>query len=229
MQYGKQFWTEKLGEKWALQLKDTLRSEYATKLMKFVGTEYALQDCQPAKEDIFNAFKLCPWDSVRIVILDYKPHTYCYGANGLAFGDKHSSQFQSPPLGRIYDCIEREYYDGLNLNFDISLQEWAKQGVLLLNRQLTVRVNDNGEHTKPWGKFISAVLNVLNEYKPGTIYFLWGKGNQILKPHLEKNNHVLTFDHPSDYCQIETKDWHCPNFKEANKLLMSMTKEEIKW
>lgn len=229
MQFGRQFWTEELGTKWALQLKDVLRTPYATKLMKFVQTEQVMQECHPAKEDIFRAFKLCPWDSVRIVILDLKPHNYCYGANGLAYGDKHSALFSSPALGKIYSCIEREYYDGLHLNFDMSLEEWAKQGVLLLNRQLTVRTEDNGEHTKPWGKFISAVLNALIEYKPGTIYFLWGKENQMLKPHLEKNSYVLTFDHPSDYCYPDERDWHCSNFKEANELLKSLNNEEIKW
>ena len=228
MQYGKQFWTEKLGTEWALRLKHILKSEYSKKLMRFIDTEYAMQDCQPVKADMFQAFKLCPWDSVRIVIVDYKPHTHCYGANGLAFGDKFDCQFQSPALGKIYDCIEREYYDGLNLNFDTTLESWAKQGVLLLNRQLTTRVNDNGEHTKPWGKFISEVLNTMNEYKPGTIYFLWGKGNYVLKLHLEKNNYVLTFDHPSDFI-YPSKDWHCPNFKEADEILYKLNKEKIEW
>jgi uracil-DNA glycosylase len=229
MQYGKQFWTENLGIKWASQLKHVLKTPYATKLMNFIGTEYAMNECVPAKVDIFKAFKLCPWDSVRVVILDSKPHSYCYGANGLAYGDKYTSQFSSPSIGKIHECIEREYYDGLHLDFDFSLEDWAKQGVLLLNAQLTVRKEDKGEHKKPWGKFISAVLNELNDYKPGTIYILWGKENQKLSPYLEKNNHVLTFDHPSTHCYPNNKDWHCTNFKEANKLLIEMNNEEIKW
>lgn len=229
MKFGKQFWIESLGKKWALNLKEILKSPYAEKLMKFIEKEYAihctLNSVKPSKDDIFKAFKLCPWDSVRIVILGHKPHSNVFGANGLAFGDSCSSTFSSPNLCRIMDCIEREYYDGFNLDFDHTLESWAKQGVLLLNRQLTVKETDNGTHTKPWGKFISAVLNVLNEYKPGTIYILWGKENQKLAPYLEKNNHILKFDHPEDYY----KDWHCPNFKEADKLLMDLHGETIKW
>ena len=225
MKFGKQFWIESLGKKWALNLKEILKSSYAEKLMGFVETEYAMNSISPAKVNIFKAFKLCPWDSVKIVILGYKPHSNVFGANGLAFGDSCSSTFSSPNLCRIMDCIEREYYDGFNLDFDHTLESWAKQGILLLNRQLTVKDTDNGTHTKPWGKFTSSVLNVLNEYKPGTIYILWGKENQKLAPYLEKNNYVLKFDHPED----SYKDWHCPNFKEADKLLMDLHGETVKW
>ena len=41
MRFGKQFWTESLGKKWALNLKETLKSSYAEKLMGFVETEYS--------------------------------------------------------------------------------------------------------------------------------------------------------------------------------------------
>lgn len=228
MQYGKQFWTETLGEKWAMQLKDLLKTQYSNKLMTFLTMEYAMNTCYPAKDDIFKAFKLCDWDSVRIVIIDQRPHPFFGGANGLAFGDKYTTQFHSPVLCKIFECIERDYYDGLHLNFDFSLEDWAKQGVLLLNAQLTVRKEDEGEHKKPWGKFVSAVLNALGNYKPGTIYILWGEQAQKLKPHLEKNNHVLIFDHPSDYV-YPSKDWHCPNFKEANAILKNLNGEEVKW
>lgn len=229
MQFKKQFWVDTLGKGWTLQLKELLKTPYGSeKLMGFLQTEYAMNSTKPAKADVFNAFKLCPWESVRVVIIGQKPHTTTCVANGLAYGDKMTSQFHSPVLSMIYEQIEREYYNGLCLSFDFSLEEWASQGVLLLNRQLSVREEDNGEHSKPWGKFISAVLNALNEYKPGTIYLLWGKENQKLAPFLKKNNYVLTFDHPSDYVYPK-KDWHCPHFKEVDKILNKMYGKTIKW
>lgn len=228
MKFGKQFWVNTLGKKWALNLKEILTTPYANKLMGFLQIEYAMNTITPAKADIFRAFKLCPWDSVKVVILDQRPHTYMCGANGLAYGDRFTSQFSSPELCKIMDCIEREYYNGLNLNFDFELEDWAKQGVLLLNRQLTIRDPESGEHKKPWGKFISTVLNVLNESKPGTIFVLWGKENQKLAPFLKKNNHILTYEHPSELVPL-TKDWHCPNFKQVNEILKGMGKKEINW
>ena len=227
MKYGKQFWVEQLGEKWALQLKDTLRSPYATKLMDFVFTEHVMNDVKPAKVDIFQAFKLCPWDSLKVVILGNEPYTSST-ANGLAFGDQYTTLFHSAELSTIFDCIEREYHNGLCLDFDFSLESWAKQGVLLLNRNLTVRNGQPHSHKKQWGKFTSAVLNAINEYNPGTIFILWGKEAQALVPHLEKKHHILTYDAPGAYSD-KRKDWHCPNFKEANKLMNDLYGETIRW
>lgn len=229
MKYKKQFWIDTLGKGWAIQLQETLKTEYGTsKLMGFVGAEYAINKVKPNKENIFKAFKLCPWESTRVVIIGKQPHRNVEAANGLAYGNEFVTQFYSPVITRIFEQVEREFHNGLHLGFDFSLEDWAKQGVLLLNKQLTIREDDKGEHTKPWGKFISAVLNALNQYKPGTIYILWGEENQKLKPFLEKNNHVLTFDDPKDYVYPK-KDWHCPNFKEANVILNNLYKETIKW
>lgn len=228
MKLGKQFWVETLGEKWALELKDTLKSKYSSKLMSFLSTEYALNEIKPAKADVFNAFTLCPWDSLKVVILGDEPFTSSM-PNGLAFGDKFTTQFHSPILTKMYECIEREYYPGgFYLDFDFSLEHWAKQGVLLLNRSLTARVTDEGVHRKPWGKFVSAVLNSIVEHKPGTIFILWGKEAQLLAPAISKNNYVLMYDDPRESV-YPSKDWHCPNFKEVDKLLMELYGETIKW
>lgn len=228
MKLGKQFWVEKLGEKWAMQLQDMLRDPYCDKLMNFISTEYAMNDIKPAKADIFNAYKLCPWDSLKIVILGSEPTTVSM-SNGLAYGDKFITLFHSPVLLKIYDCIEREYYkDSFYLDFDFSLENWAKQGVLLLNRTLTTRVNDSTVHKKPWGKFISATINAINNYKPGTIFILWGKEAQLLAPYINKNNYILTYDHPVEFVNTG-KDWNCPNFKEVDKLLLELYGETIVW
>tara|TARA_R110000803_G_scaffold196714_5_gene260071 strand:+ start:10128 stop:10811 length:684 start_codon:yes stop_codon:yes gene_type:complete len=227
MVVGKQFWDEKLGRDWTIQLKDTLKSKYSSKLMSFLATEYALNEIKPAKSDIFNAFKMCPWDSLKVVILGSEP---CASTmpNGLAFGDNYESIFHSPILCTIFECIEREYHDGLCLDFNFSLEHWAQQGVLLLNRSLTTRVHSEEAHKKPWGKFISAVLNSIVESKPGTIFILWGEEAQLLAPHISKNNYILTYDDPKEFV-YPAKDWHCTNFKEVNVILEKLYGETINW
>tara|TARA_R110000868_G_scaffold351806_1_gene613070 strand:- start:969 stop:1640 length:672 start_codon:yes stop_codon:yes gene_type:complete len=223
MRFGKQFWVEELGEKWALQLKDTLRDPYMGKLMDFLSTEYALNTVYPPRKEIFNAFKFCPWDKLKIVILGQSPHLNGE-ANGLCFADRYTSTYHSTSLCKIYECIEREYCpQGFYLDFDFTLEKWAKQGVLLLNTSLTTRKESNESHKKPWKKFISAVLNNINEYSPGTIFILWGKEAQALIPHIKEHNHILSFNLPSN------EDWHCPNFKEADKIIMDLYRETIKW
>jgi len=224
----KEFWIEKLGKKWTMQLKNMLRSPYSTKLMNFITIEYAMNDIEPYKVDMFNAYKLCKWEDLKIVIIGDKPYTTTT-SNGLAYSNKFLSQFYSAEISIIHDCLEKEYYkDGFYLDFDFSLENWAKQGVFLINKQLTTRIKDDENiHKKPWSKFISATLNAIVEYKPGTIFILWGKEAQLLEPHL-KNMYILKYDHPSKYVD-SNKDWNCPNFKEADKILIDLYGETVKW
>ena len=84
MTLNKQFWVNKLGEGWALKLRDTLKDPYMQKLMEFLQTEYALNTVYPEKKDVFKAFKACPWDDLKIVILGQDPY-YNGDANGMAF------------------------------------------------------------------------------------------------------------------------------------------------
>ncbi len=225
---GKQFWVDTLGKGWAMELKETLKSPYMDKLMKYLSIQYAMNNIKPYEKDIFNAFKLCPWESLRIVIIGKEPHINSR-PNGLAFANHQYSPFNDSAVCKIFDCIEREYYpESLYLDFDFTLRHWADQGVLLLNRSLTVKDGAPGSHKKPWGKFISAVLNSVNESKPATIFMLWGKEAQLLEPHIKKHNYVLKFDNPDNYME-SGKEWNCPNFKEANKILMELNNEKIKW
>lgn len=228
MKYGKQFWIDNLGKGWAIQLKDTLKSPYAEKLMDFISVEYAMSEIVPTRNNIFKAYQLCPWESVKVVIIGNVPWTNSE-ANGLAYGDAFTTRFHSSTLVKIYECIERNYYaDSFYLDFDFTLEEWAKQGVLLLNRSLTTKQDDKNCHKKPWGTFISATINAINEYNPGTIFILWEKEAKLLAPSIHKHNYVLTYDSPST-CVYPDKDWKCPNFKEADKILLDLYGETIKW
>jgi len=227
MSFGKQFWIDELGEKWALQLKDTLKSPYMKKLMEFLGTEYALNKVYPPKKEIFNAFKLCPWEELKIVILGQEPHLNGE-ANGLCYGDRNTSIFHTTSLGKIYDCIEKEYYPGgFYLDFDFSLESWAKQGVLLLNTTLTTRAGEISSHKKPWKKFVSKVLNEVNESSTKTIFILWGKEAQLLTPYIKKHNQIISFDSPKDCGNY--KDWKCSNFREVDEIMLKLYGKKIKW
>jgi uracil-DNA glycosylase len=225
MKLTKQFWVDKLGEGWTMQMKDLLRSPYSQKLIDFLGTEYALNDCVPLKSDVFNAFKLCSWEEVKIVIIGPEPHSMG-GANGLAYGNG-SCMFNTNTICRIYECIEREYRPGgFYLEFDFSLENWAKQGVLLLNMSLTTRTDSPGSHKKPWGKFISEVLNQLNNNKSGIIFIFWTEESKAIIPHIDPKHYVLSNVSPIGAPEYK---WECSNFKEANEILKKRKKKEINW
>lgn len=225
---GKQYWIEQLGEKWALNLKGVLNTPYMEKLVNYINIEYALKTIYPSNlTTIFNTFKECPWDDVKVVIIGKEP-----GFNVGIFPELHSDSYiDSIHNGSLYNiarCVEEEYYNGLNLDFDYSLSSWNKQGVLFLNKALTVQSNKSGSHLAPWKKFHDAVIASIVEYKPGTIFFLWGEEAQ---EHADKlnNQHVFSWECPH-VASIERRDWKCPNFKQADKLMISLYGEnQIQW
>lgn len=228
MTLNKQFWVNKLGEGWALKLRDTLKDPYIQKLMEFLQTEYALNTVYPEKKDVFKAFKACPWDDLKIVILGQDPY-YNGDANGMAFANNVNTNLRSRSILKIHSLIEREYYDGLCLDFDFTLEDWANQGVLLLNTALTVRAGKPGSHTKQWKKFTSAVLTAINDYHPGIVFMLWGGHAKAFAPHLSENMHVLTAEHPAYAVRQGNRDWTCSNFTEADKILNEKYGTTIKW
>lgn len=224
----KQFWINQLGQEWAMKLKPVLKSEYMEKLMDFLQVEYALKDVRPHdKKEVFQAFRLTPYNDIKVVIIGQEPY-HIGGASGLAYGDG-PSMFRSGTLCKIVDQVERIYYpDEVFTDFDNSLEHWAKQGVLLLNTALTTRTGEPGSHRRPWQRFIEGVLNEINDYKPGTIFILWGTDAQKLIPYISDKNYVLKYEHPTKAVQ-SFKDWHCPNFKEADQILMDLYGETIEW
>jgi uracil-DNA glycosylase len=225
----KAYWTEQLGEKWALNLKDILRDPYMNKLMDFVALEYAMRTIYPAdQKDVFKSFKLCPWDDVKVVIIG-KEVGFHTGIFPLPYSDDYIHTFHNGSLNKISSCIEREYYGGLNLDFDYSLEHWMQQGILFLNTAMTVERGKSGSHIKPWKKFYEAVIHQIKEYKPGTIFLLWGDEAMEQSDKLE-NQHVFSWESPH-IASLERRDWNCPNFKQVDTLMEHLygTGNTIKW
>jgi uracil-DNA glycosylase len=234
MQRGKQYWIKQLGTDWTLTLKDTLRDPYMDKLMNYIQREYINYNVFPLKyENLFKAFRLCPWNKVKVVIIGEEPNGIT-GNSELAFGDSFIHSYQNSSVKAIQKCIMHEYLDEYDLNYDLdfdyTLETWAKQGILLLNQSITRNTEKNESHKRPWNKFIIAVLEALNQYKPGTIILLWGEEVKRFLPLVEKYHHVYTWEHP--YTAVrEHRDWKCPNFYQTDKMIEYLygKEEKIQW
>lgn len=219
MAQSKKYWVEQIGEGWTRVLKDTLRDPYMDKLISFLNIEYGKSKIKPNREDIFNAFKLCQWEDLKVVILGIDS-SWDIAPNGLAFGSTITSAYQCIALQEIRKSIEFTN-NSLCIDFDFSLESWAKQGVLLLNTSLTAPEYRSQEHRKPWNKFIQNVIIAINDYSPGTIFIVWGDDNNHLLPLIGKNSYLLTDIHPVTAGK-EFKDWHSTTFKECNELLIKL-------
>lgn len=222
----KAYWTEQLGEGWTEILKPLLITEEFNKMLDvlMINNTFSAQYPEDFKS-IFKAFKLCPWENLQMVIIGTEPG-FSTGRGPLAFSDVDSS-YTNPCASLIKQCVA-QYKKELYLDFDTSFEYWANQGILMLNRSLTSDQNTPNAHKEQWKKFFGAVLYVIEKYKPGTIFLLWGKDAQKYTKVLNSNHHVFTWEHPMK-ARLQYREWKCPNFAQVNKLLEYHGRDKINW
>lgn len=182
-----------------------------------------LDNIAPSPKHIFDAFKLCNYNNLKCIILGMDPYPQKGVATGLAFANHNNSEI-SPSL----KVIQSSLYLNLDGRLDVTLKNWAEQGVLLLNSALTVELNKPGSHAMIWRNFIISVLKNLSDYSPGLPYILFGNTAKTFLPYINKNNKVILERHPSYYASCNAlleKDV----FTEVNEHLYKTNGEKIEW
>lgn len=207
----KQYWIKEL-DSWALLLKELLKSSYMEKLINFIEMEYSMNDIIPSKKDLFKRFRECNWQNISIVII-------VPSIKDLYIKEDLGNHTKTP-LHLIQEQIERQYYEGLNLNFDYSLEYLSKQGILILPLSLTSR-KDNTDHKVQWNKFIQYIVLQLNQYRQGIIFLEWGVDLNLHK------HHVIKYKSPYS-AYLENIDWKF-NFKQVDELTIKLNNYKIEW
>jgi uracil-DNA glycosylase len=181
----------------------------------------------PAVENVFNAFRYCPYDSVRVVILGQDPYHGPLQAHGLSFSVPDRTPLP-PSLRNIYKEIEADI--GTSQPPSGNLERWAKQGVLLLNSTLTVSPNQPGSHQhRGWEEFTDAVIAHLSQHKQTMVFMLWGNAAQGKLPLIDQSKHlVLTAPHPSPLSAYRGF-FGCRHFGLCNQYLTLHQQAPIAW
>ena len=143
------------------------------KIMAFVRAErVAGKTIYPAHEDIFNAFKLTPFEDVKVVIIGQDPYHGPNQAHGLCFSVQHGVR-PPPSLQNIFKELQTDV--GTSIPNHGCLESWAKQGVFLLNTFLTVERSQPQSHAGTgWEQFTDRVIQILSEKRDGLVFLLWG-------------------------------------------------------
>lgn len=128
----------KIEPSWHEHLQQEFEQPYFAQLTDFVRQEYTTQTCYPPGSLIFNAFNLCPFDKVKVVIIGQDPYHEPRQAQGLSFSVADGVPFP-PSLQNIFKEIQNDLGKPIPASGDLT--RWAKQGVLLLNATLTVRAH----------------------------------------------------------------------------------------
>lgn len=186
----------KIAPSWGEKLQSEFDAPYFSQLTQFVRKEYATGPCYPPGNQIFNAFNLCPFDKVKVVILGQDPYHEEGQAEGLCFSVADGVQWP-PSLQNIFKEIEGDLHRPAPATG--SLRRWAKQGVLLLNSTLTVRAHQAASHAgQGWETFTDAVVRLLSDERENLVFLLWGSYAQHKGAIVDRQRHlVLTSAHPS--------------------------------
>ena len=185
-----------LPDAWRTLMEPHLDPDTVATLNAFVEREYAEQTVYPPLPDLFTAFRLCPPESARVLILGQDPYHKAGQAHGLSFSVRPGVPVP-PSLRNVY----KELRDDLGVtppaNGDLS--GWANQGVLLLNAVLTVRAGTPGSHANQgWEHVTDAAIRALDARSERVVFLLWGAHAQKKKVLLTSTHHVvLEAGHPS--------------------------------
>ncbi len=215
-------------ESWLSVLREEFEKPYFQSLQEFVRTEYEHHICYPPHADIHNAFDLCSFDDVKVVIIGQDPYHGPNQAHGLCFSVNDGIPFP-PSLRNIFKEINQDL--GKPIPPSGNLTRWAEQGVLLLNAILTVRHGQPGSHqNQGWEKFTDAVISKLSDRKQNLVFMLWGNYAQKKCSKVDASKHlILETCHPSPLSANRGPWFGSKHFSKANEYLASHGKAPIDW
>jgi uracil-DNA glycosylase len=219
----KKFWIDIVGEEWHGAFPGLWESPYTGKVMEHIMKLYQSTTVYPESKDLFKPFKLCDYNSLKVIILGDYPSPKGI-STGLAYANSDETLQLTAKLTKIQNAVEMDVYDGMNMGFDVTLESWAKQGVLLLNRSLTIeKFKPDEPHYHIWKKFIQGLVLAINLYNNGVHFVFWGKEaqqySQLVLQEKDKGNYIHCFD------SLDKAKWECTNFSEINNKL----KQKITW
>ena len=218
----------KIEESWKRQLQDEFEKPYFRQLTDAVRVEYQSGTCYPPGSLIFNAFNLCPFDKVKVVIIGQDPYHEPRQAHGLSFSVQDGVSFP-PSLQNIF----KEIHDDLGTPIPQSgnLTRWAEQGVLLLNATLTVRAHQANSHAQlGWRDFTDAAIRALATQREHLVYMLWGGYARGKAYMIDKSkNLVLESVHPSPLSANRGGWFGQHQFSRCNEYLEKQGIEPIQW
>ena len=217
----------RIEQSWKNALADEFGKPYFESLVRFLHKEKSEgKKVFPPGSQIFRAFDLTPVDKVKVVILGQDPYHGFGQAHGLSFSVPEGVP-APPSLKNIFKEIESDM--GVRMSGYPNLENWARQGVLLLNAVLTVRCGEAASHSKiGWEQFTDAVIRYVSNNCEGVVFMLWGNFARGKRELIDHSRHcVLEAAHPSPLARGAF--FGCRHFSRANAWLAANGKAPVNW
>ncbi len=216
-----------INAEWYEVLKEQFEAGYFKSLKNFLLIEKQNYTVYPPGNQIFTAFNLTSFSSVKVVILGQDPYHGAGQAHGLCFSVSEGVA-HPPSLQNIFKELQSDM--GIPYPKSGHLGPWAQQGVFLLNATLTVRSGMAGSHQKQgWETFTDEVIRQLSLRKQGLVFILWGSYAQAKTNLIDQNkHHILKAVHPSPL-SVYRGFFGSKPFSMTNEILKNEGKEPIDW
>jgi uracil-DNA glycosylase len=216
-----------MDKSWEDKLQHEFKKKYFLRLKEFLIEEKKKYVVYPCGKDIFAAFNYTSFQNVKVVILGQDPYHGKGQAHGLSFSVPHG--IKAPPsLVNIFKELHRDL--SIEIPLHGNLDDWARQGVLLLNATLTVRASCAGSHqNKGWEEFTNETIRQVSLHKENVVFLLWGKYAQAKESLIDSKKHcVLKAAHPSPFSAYNGF-FGCKHFSKTNDYLREHGIPEINW
>lgn len=215
-----------LPDDWKEILKEEVNKDYFIVLKKNLLEEYKSKIICPKIENVFESFKLCAIDNLKVVILGQDPYHNFDQAHGLSFSVPKFVKMP-PSLVNVFKELKSDL--SIEIPHHGCLEGWAKQGVLLLNSFLTVELHKPLSHSKiGWELFTDFVIEKISNLKNDLVFLLWGSFAKNKSVLIDRKKHcILTSAHPSPLSSY--KFFGCKHFSKTNEFLASKNIPIINW
>ncbi len=208
--------------------KDFLKSEEMSCLLKFLKErkEKGVK-IYPKTGDVFKAFNRVSPEKIKAVLCLQDPYHKPGVADGLCMSCSYSP-FAQPTLRHFLKEIEKTVKKENPLR-GIDLSYLADQGVLLLNRTLTVEEGKPNSHLGKWDFFQAEIFKIVKQQKNPIVYMLLGKDALWFTRFIRQQDLLLTAAHPAS-AVYAGGTWSSQNiFNRCNEFLIENGIEPINW
>ena len=184
-------WKVNLSQGWEQIIGLEIHKEYFKNLIDLMVQKSEQRVLVPSIDRVFRVFEVTKFEDIKVVIVGQDPYPRMGQANGLAFGVPYGTELPPSLLNIVNEleaCLNVPDYDEKTKTVirpepilldktNMTLEGWAKQGVLLLNSCMTRESGRNSAHKNMgWEIFTNFIILSLRQRtnKP-TVYALWGE------------------------------------------------------
>ena len=215
---------------WARVLRSFMYSSDFKNILQTLAQESSLdRRFTPPLRDVFRAFKECPYEELKVVIVGQDPYPTIDVADGIAFSCSKTMKLQ-PSLKFMLSEVNRTVYNGEPISNSPDLTRWANQGILMLNTALTTQINKVGMHYNIWKPLLNYLFDFLSNYNNGLVYIYMGKEASTWADSVNDNCYKLFCAHPASAVYNKFRSWDSKDvFPTAQKIVKENYNYSINW